>query len=281
MLDLIEPMLKRQKLDYVRLDGSVPQKKRQQLVNRFQDDPRLPAVHHHQRRLDGPEPAGGQHGDQRRSAVEPGRAGTAHRPGAPHGPEAAGAGLSCWSPRRRIEESLLDTLSAKHDLALAALDAESDVAEVSLVSGVEELRRRLEVLLGAKPEAPVDETMREDAAEAAASMEAAPDSAAAAPVEAGEAAVGGGRPTTHRDRVAAAGGELLGAVFTFLGELVSQDTAAPPPREGVVAGLKQRLAECVEDDPSGRPRLSITLPNRETLDNLATTLARLLVAQAK
>ena len=56
-----------------------------------------------------------------------------------------------------IEEKLLATLSAKHDLALAALDMESDVREVALASGIEELKRRLEVLLGAKPHAAVDE----------------------------------------------------------------------------------------------------------------------------
>jgi len=50
-----------------------------------------------------------------------------------------------------IEEKLLSTLSAKHDLALAALDAESDVDQVDLGGGIEELRRRLEVLLGARP----------------------------------------------------------------------------------------------------------------------------------
>ena len=98
-----------------------------------------------------------------------------------------------------IEESLLGTLSAKHDLALAALDAESDVTQVDLKSGVEELRRRLEVLLGAKPEAPLDVTKREEVARQAEQL------------------------VEHRDRVAAAGGEMLGAVFNFLGELVSQD----------------------------------------------------------
>ena len=40
MLNLIEPLLKTRKLDFVRLDGSVPQKKRQEIVNRFQTDPR-------------------------------------------------------------------------------------------------------------------------------------------------------------------------------------------------------------------------------------------------
>ena len=96
-----------------------------------------------------------------------------------------------------LEESLLTTLSAKKDLALAALDVDSDIDEVSLVSGAEELRNRLEVLLGAKPQAPLDVSQR---AEVAADSDR----------------------QSHRDRVAAAGGELLGAVFSFLGELVSQ-----------------------------------------------------------
>ena len=48
-----------------------------------------------------------------------------------------------------IEEGLLNTLSAKHELALAALDPESDVTQVDLASGMDELRSRLEVLLGA------------------------------------------------------------------------------------------------------------------------------------
>ena len=102
-----------------------------------------------------------------------------------------------------IEESLLATLSAKHDLALAALDADSDVTQVDLTSGIEELRRRLEVLLGAKPEAPLDVTQAAKRSTRQAEQLA-----------------------EHRDRVAAAGGEMLGAVFNFLGELVSQDQAA-------------------------------------------------------
>jgi hypothetical protein len=38
------------------------------------------------------------------------------------------------------------------------------------------------------------------------------------------------------------------------------------------------LGGCVEEDEQGRQRLSITLPNRDVLDNLAATLARLLVS---
>jgi hypothetical protein len=153
-----------------------------------------------------------------------------------------------------LEETLLTTLSAKKDLALAALDVDSDISEVSLVSGAEELRNRLEVLLGAKPQAPLDLSQ-----------------------QAGSAADVG--PLSHRERVAAAGGELLGAVFNFLGELVAEHDAAASPPPDTVANLKQRLAECVEEDRQGRQRLSITLPNRDMLDNLAGTLARLLATK--
>ncbi len=69
------------------------------------------------------------------------------------------------------------------------------------------MRRRLEVLLGAQPEAPLDVTKQEEAARAGRAVSA-----------------------EHRDRVAAAGGEMLGAVFNFLGELVSQDQAAAAAR---------------------------------------------------
>jgi len=40
MLDLVEPMLEKRRLEFVRLDGSVPQGKRQTLVSRYQSDPK-------------------------------------------------------------------------------------------------------------------------------------------------------------------------------------------------------------------------------------------------
>jgi hypothetical protein len=153
-----------------------------------------------------------------------------------------------------IEENLLATLAAKKDLALAALDAESDVDTVDLASGMEELKNRLEVLLGARSASPLDETAREQ-----------------------EQQVAEGLSQSHRDRVAAAGGELLGAAFKLLGELVEQTpTSAPPP--DLVTHLRDGLAACVDQDPSGSARLTVTLPDRDALDRLAQTLARLFVA---
>jgi hypothetical protein len=253
MLGLIEPLVKKRKAQFVRLEGRVPQKQRQQLVHRFQNDPEC--------RVFLTTNAGSTGLNLQAAntvinvdlpwnpAVLEQRIARAHRMGQKQ-PVHAFLLVTEQTP----EESLLTTLSAKKDLALAALDVDSDIDEVSLVSGAEELRNRLEVLLGAKPQAPLDVSQR---VEVVADVDR----------------------RAHRDRVAAAGGELLGAVFNFLGELVSQQEVAAQPAADTVDSLKQRLAECVEEDDQGRQRLSITLPNREMLDKLAATLARLLVAK--
>src|SRR5690606_6565468 len=94
-----------------------------------------------------------------------------------------------------IEEKLLATLSAKHDLALAALDMDSDVREVALASGIDELKRRLEVLLGAEPDAAVDESERQRQREETERL-------------------------AHRARVAEAGGQLVAAAFNLLGQVL-------------------------------------------------------------
>jgi hypothetical protein len=152
-----------------------------------------------------------------------------------------------------IEENLLTTIAAKKELALAALDAESEVDSVDLASGLQELKNRLEVLLGARRETPLDESIREQ-----------------------EQTVAVRLADSHRDRVAAAGGELLGAAFKLLGELVEQTPVVPPP--DLVTHLRDGLAACVDEDPSGSARLTLALPDRGALDHLAQTLARLLVA---
>jgi superfamily II DNA or RNA helicase len=251
MLDLVQPMLARRKLDYVRLDGSVPQKNRQALVHRFCNDPGC--------RLFITTNAGSTGLNLQAAntvinvdlpwnpAVLEQRIGRAHRMG-----QQQPVQVYVLITEETIEDSLLNTLSAKKDLALAALDADSDVTQVDMVSGVEELRRRLEVLLGARPEAPVDVTQQEEVARQTDQL------------------------AEHRSRVAAAGGEMLGAVFNFLGELVSRDQPQPPS-EAVVAQVRNRLNECVEADPSGGQRLTVTLPDRTSLDHLAQTLARLLL----
>jgi SNF2 family DNA or RNA helicase len=253
MLNLIEPLLAKRKMPFVRLDGSVPQNKRQELVHRFQTDPAC--------RFFLTTNAGSTGLNLQAAntvinvdlpwnpAVLEQRIARAHRMG-----QTQPVQVFVLVTEETIEERLLDTLAAKRELALAALDAESQVNAVDMLTGADELKGRLEVLLGARPEAPLDKSQEQREAQAAGDER-------------------------HRQRVAAAGGELLGAVFHFLGELVTADgDAAPPPPEPVVRQLRDRLNACVEDVPGGQPRLSFTLPNRDALDGLAQTLARLLAA---
>ena len=97
-----------------------------------------------------------------------------------------------------LEEKLLGTLSAKHELALAALDPDSDVKTIDLASGMEELKRRLEILLGARPDGAMEERRKAEAESEAERL-------------------------ARQERMAKAGGQLLGAAFAFIGEIFSQE----------------------------------------------------------
>ncbi len=252
MLDLIEPILARLKLDFVRLDGSVPQKKRQQLVHRFQEDPTC--------RLFLTTNAGSTGLNLQAAntvinvdlpwnpAVLEQRIARAHRMG-----QKRPVSVYLLVTEDTFEERLLTTLADKQSLAIAALDADSDVSTVDFSSGIEEMKRRLEVLLGEQPPAPVDASQRLRVKKEQRQIE------------------------QRRQRVAAVGGELLGAVFHFLGELVSEDQSPPAP-ESTVTQIRQRLGECVDQDEQGQQRLTVTLPDQNALDGLAQTLAQLLVS---
>ncbi len=249
MLTLIEQRIKRFNLDYVRLDGAVPQKKRQQLVHRFQRDPIC--------RLFLTTNAGSTGLNLQAAntvinvdlpwnpAVLEQRIARAHRMGQKNPVQ-----VYLLVTEETIEEKLLGTLSAKHQLALAALDLESDVQEVALASGMDELKQRLEVLLGAKPHAAVDETEKQRQRQEAERL-------------------------ARRSRVAEAGGQLLSAAFTFLGEMIPKRERTEGA-ERMAREFKARLDECLERDEQGRPRLTVTLPNEAALENLARSLAALL-----
>jgi SNF2 family DNA or RNA helicase len=150
MLTLIERRIKRFNLDYLRLDGSVPQKKRQQLVHQFQRDPVCCLF------LTTNAGSTGLNLQAANTVINVDlpwnpamleqRIARAHRMGQKNPVQ-----VYLLVTEETIEEKLLGTLAAKHDLALAVLDMQSDVRQVALASGMEELKQRLEVLLGAKP----------------------------------------------------------------------------------------------------------------------------------
>ena len=249
MLDLIEPLMNKHGIRFVRLEGSVPQKKRQQIVHEFQNDPSCRCIMMTN---------AGSTGLNLQSAntvinvelpwnpaILEQRIARAHRMG-----QKNPVHVYLLVTEDTIEERMLETLAAKHDLAMAALDVDSDVDQVVLQGGMEALKRRLERLTGTKPTAPIDESARTE-------VEAVAEDLAA-----------------KREKVASAGGELLGAALNLVSQLLGQ--GAPAPKETVDA-ISINLSQCVQRDAQGRPQLQVTLPNDESLASLAETLARLLV----
>lgn len=250
MLDLIEPLLKKRKLRFVRLDGSVPQKQRQALVHEFQTDPHC--------RLFITTNAGSTGLNLQAAntvinvdlpwnpAVLEQRIARAYRMG-----QKQPVQVFILVTEQTLEEKLLATLAAKQDLALAALDPDSDVDEVHLESGMEELRRRLEVLLGAQPEAAVVE----------ASQPTGPT-----PEE----------QQARQDRMSIAGGQLMASAIDFFNELIPAGPESEASRQLAVS-LKQGLSQCVQRDDAGQVKLTFQLPDASILDKLADSLSRLLV----
>ena len=241
MLDAIEPVLARCGLGFVRLRSKVPQKKRQSLVKSFPRRSRMSLVPLYERRRDRAQPAGRRH-----------RAETSICPGTRPYSSSASRARTGWarnatfrsissSPRERsrrafFRRSLPSTIcSWRHWMPTPTS------TPVDLVSGADELKRRLEVLLGRRPDAPLDESM---------SREARGKSLALA----------------ERRRLAAAGGELLTSAFRFLGELLP---ASPESAASRVAEqqLRERLEACSAKTAAGEVELRVTLPP-EALDGV-------------
>lgn len=251
MLNLIEKQLKKHNLNYVRLDGSVPQKKRQQLVHKFQNDPEC--------QLFITTNAGSTGLNLQAAntvinvdlpwnpAVLEQRIARAHRMG-----QKRPVQVYILVTEHTIEESMLHTLSAKHTLSLAALDFDSDVTEVQLTSGMEELKSRMEVLLGALPEDNVNESERVRVEEQ--------------------------HLRQRKERVSEAGGQLVGAAFNFLNQMLP-DTEETDTSRKLTNELVDRFKECTQEDESGRVQLTVTLPDASAIEGLAASLSKLLTLQ--
>jgi superfamily II DNA/RNA helicase len=251
MLNLIEPLLNKQALSYVRLDGSVPQKKRQGLMHQFQNDPEC--------KLFVTTNAGSTGLNLQAAntvinvdlpwnpAVLQQRIGRAHRMG-----QKRPVQVFLLVTEGTLEESLLGTLSAKQALFLAALDPEAEASAIDLSSGMEELKNRLEILLGAKPEAPTDESLKEQVEKEAEQL-------------------------VRREKIAKAGGQLLGAAFAFLGEMFPE-TEETEGTNRLADTFKKRLSECLDEGKDGELKMTVTLPDKSVLDALAKSLARMVNA---
>jgi hypothetical protein len=250
MLDRIELKLDTIGCDYVRLDGQVPQKMRAAIVQKFQEDPKCRVILMTN---------AGSTGLNLQSAntvinvdlpwnpaVLEQRIARAHRMG-----QKNPVHVYKLVTTDTIEEKLLDTLASKQDLADAALDIDSEVNEITMKSSIANIRSKLEKIL-LPPHA------------------AAPDESQKKLVEKQTADV-----QERRERVSAASGQLLSAALNLIGQLVVSQNGAKPNKEAVDK-LSSSLTECVSRDSSGRPQLTISLPDDASIRGLAETLAMLL-----
>jgi superfamily II DNA/RNA helicase len=254
MLNLIQPLLEKHRLNYVRLDGSVPQKKRQELISHFQKERSC--------RLFITTNAGAVGLNLQAAntvinvdlpwnpAILEQRISRVHRMGQKRPVQAF-----LLVTEDTLEEKLLGTLSAKHDLAMAALDPDSRVKAVDLCAGIDELKRRLEILLGAKPDAALDESRK-------------------AEVE------GETERQAKKEKVAAAGGQLLGAALAFMGEMFAPRGENPETVQ-MAEMFQKRLSECLERGEDGRLRMTVTLPDESVLNRMAKSLAQILSSSPK
>lgn len=251
MLDLIEGILKKLRCDYVRLDGSVPQKMRPGIVRQFQNDPNCRLIMMTN---------AGSTGLNLQSAntvinvdlpwnpaVLEQRIARAHRMG-----QKNPVHVYKLVTEGTIEERLLDIIASKQELADAAIDFESDVEFVTMKSSIANIRERLEKIIAPHAEAAVNAHQEENVRKEVKEM------------------------AEKRDKVAMAGGQLLGAALGLLSELVKQNQQQPAS-ESVVQKIADSLQDCVERDELGRPQLTVRLESEEALRSLASSLAHLLI----
>lgn len=255
MLDRVQRRLDLIGCDYVRLDGSVPQKKRPAIVSEFQDKPQCRVILMTN---------AGSTGLNLQSAnvvincdlpwnpaVLEQRIARAHRMGQKnpvHIYNMVSAGT--------IEEGLLDTLASKQELADASLNIDSEIGEVAVSSSTDDLRKRLEKMALPKLAAPVDQSsQRRTEAE----------------VE---------QLHRHREDISKATGDLVSAALSLAGNLlggnITEANEPTPQHVEKVDRLTEQLAKTLETDEQGRPQIKITLPDQDSLRSLANTLAQLL-----
>jgi len=245
MLDLVEPLLEDAGLSYVRLDGKTPQKKRQGIIAEFTKEPQCQAF------LTTNAGSTGINLQAANTVINidlpwnpallEQRIARAHRMG-----QKRPVQVFLLVTEETMEDNLLNVLSAKNELALAALDADADTEEVALQSGMEELKRRLEVLLGAEEEAPADESQRIAERE-------------------------------RQERVAESCGKHLSAAFELCGDLL------PAPelnreQQACAEEMKRQIGQCIETGEEGGLKLTVNLPNTDALHRLAESLAAFMPA---
>ena len=274
MLDLIEPLLKKHKAGFVRLDGSVPQNKRQPIIQKFQNDPACSIF------LTSNAGSTGLNLQAANTiinvdlpwnpAVLEQRIGRAHRMG-----QTRPVQVYLLVTQDTLEEKLLSTLDAKRDLALAALDSESTTDSISMVTGMDDLKNRLEVLLGQPEDAAIKQEPDTPTSQPA---EPTPDVPTSQPADqplpdqttCPDNVANASHLPQNTQRLQAAGNQLITAALGFLNELLHKNNEENKSQNPQIS---TSLNPQISISPNS---ITIPLPEPAVLNQFATLLSAFL-----
>ncbi|MDR1923910.1 MAG: DEAD/DEAH box helicase [Planctomycetaceae bacterium] len=283
MLNLIEELLKKFGVRYVRLDGSVPQKKRLSIVREFVDESDCVVF------LTTNAGSVGLNLQAANTvinvdlpwnpAVLEQRIGRAHRMG-----QRRHVQVFLLVTEGTIEEQMLRTISAKQELSFAALDVCSEVSEVMLTSGVEELKRRLEVLLGSRPAAPIDQSQQQAAAATSTSTASLPQHTSTTDTSTNQDNTA--EPVKKQDQIHQAGNNIINSIIQFANVLLGSESSDQKtnsqsiniPQQNqidstIISDIQKTVSDSIkfESTELGSTKLSITIPDQPTIENLLQT----------
>ena len=80
-----------------------------------------------------------------------------------------------------------------------------------------------------------------------------------------------------KEKIAAAGGKLVGAAFAFIGEMFSTNEESDEI-EHLAGAFKSKLDGCMEKGADGSLRMTVSIPDEAFLDNMARSLAQMVSA---
>ena len=142
-----------------------------------------------------------------------------------------------------IEERLLNNFEKKTELFTAALDSESDICEITMSGGMNDLRSKLQTLLSTG-----DKKRRSDTI----------------------IALKGANP----DNISLSGGRLLTSALHFLADMLQTDSVNDG-NEGLSRELRRLLMHSFKRNENGELEITLRFADDEAIDRLASALSRL------
>ena len=125
---------------------------------------------------------------------------------------------------------------------------QSDISKVQMTSGMEDLKKRLEIIIAPQQD-PTDQSQQDRVLSESEQLK------------------------QRREKISLASGQLITAALNFAGEIFAAEKGNQVDPASVKS-MMDRFSQCVETGPQGRPQLKIILSDSSSLENLASAIAK-------